>query len=431
MTPLRDRLPPWLTNSGVIALGMGVMNVTNYGFTLLAARMLGPSQYGAVAALMGLMLVLNVIALGLQAAAARRISRRPDLAEVVSHSVVGAAWRAGLALCLLTLACFPLLVPLLRLDGVAPVLLLALSCVPLTIMGGQAGILQGERRWLPLALVYVGVGVGRLGFGFLGMWWRDDVLGAMAGVAVGALVPAVIGWLALRRRTVVQVDAPLLPETVTGPPEDDPEPLGPAVPPPPSRVLVEVLHNSHALLAFFALTNADVILARTLLADEMSGWYAGGLILAKAVLFLPQFVVVIAFPEMADPAQRRRMELSALGIVLAIGALATAAAYVLSSYAVLFVGGAAYSALEPTVWAFAAIGTLWAMEQLMVYSTVARQSRRAVAVIWLGLLGLVVSSQTVSSIEGLLWLVAGVHLVVLSLLIALSQTAHRRNPAVV
>jgi O-antigen/teichoic acid export membrane protein len=408
---------------------MGVMNVTNYGFTLLAARMLGPSQYGAVAALMGLMLVLNVIALGLQAAAARRISRRPDLAEEVHHSVVGASWRAGVALCILTLASFPLLVPLLRLEGVTPVLLLALSCVPLTMMGGQAGILQGERRWLPLALVYVGVGVGRLGFGFLGMWWRADVLGAMAGVAVGALVPVAIGWVALRRRTVVHADAPLLPVTVAGQVDDDEEEaLDPATPPPPTRVLGEVLHNSHALLAFFALTNADVILARTMFSDEVSGWYAGGLILAKAVLFLPQFVVVIAFPEMANPAQRRRMELSALAVVLAIGTLATTAAWFLSPYAVLFVGGSAYSALEPLIWAFAAIGTLWAMEQLMVYSTVARQSRRAVTVIWLGLAALVLGAQAVTSIPGLLWLVAGVHVTVLGALIVLSQTAHRRKP---
>ena len=37
-----------------------------------------------------------------------------------------------------------------------------LIAVPLTVMGGQAGVLQGERRWLPLALVYVAVGVPRL-----------------------------------------------------------------------------------------------------------------------------------------------------------------------------------------------------------------------------------------------------------------------------
>lgn len=420
--PSLRTLPGWLTGSGVIAIGMAVMNVTNYGFTLLAARILGPEEYGAVAALMGLMLVLNVIALGFQATAARRIARHPEHVVEISHSVMAAASRAALALGLITLACLPLLVPLLRLDDALPVLLLAVSCLPLTVMGGQAGILQGERRWLLLAAVYVGVGVGRLGFGVAGMWWRDDVIGAMVGITVGAFVPALVGWAALRR--------PAPPGATTAPTADEAA-LGAEQAPPPSRLLGEVLHNSHALLAFFALTNADVILARSLLSEQVSGWYAGGLILAKAVLFLPQFVVVIAFPDMADPAQRRRMELRALGVVLALGSAVTVGAAVLGHVAVLFVGGAEYDALESTIWAFAAIGTLWAMEQLMVYSTVARQSRRAVAVIWAGLAVMVVLAQGVSSITELLWLVAGVHSVVLSALVVLSQTAHRRRPRLV
>ncbi len=410
MTRSLRALPGWLTGSGVIAVGMGIMNVTNYGFTLLAARILGPSEYGAVAALMGLMLVLNVIALGLQATAARRIARHPAGLTQIRHNVVSAASRAALTLALLTLASFPILVPLLRLDNALPVVLLAISCLPLTVMGGQAGILQGERRWLPLAAVYIGVGAGRLGFGVLGMWWREDVVGAMAGVTVGAFVPVLIGWLALR---------PPRPGQASADGDDTPQ---------PGLLLVEVLHNSHALLAFFALTNADVVLARSLLGDQVSGWYAGGLILAKAVLFLPQFVVVIAFPDMADPTQRRRMELRALAVVLALGAAVTVAAGVLGHVAVLFVGGAEYAAIESIIWAFAAIGTLWAMEQLMVYSTVARQSRRSVAVIWLGLAALVLGAQAVTSITELLWLVASVHVVVLTVLVVLSQTAHRRNP---
>ena len=34
-----------------------------------------------------------------------------------------------------------------------PAVLMAVAAVPLTLMGGQAGILQGERRWFPLAAV--------------------------------------------------------------------------------------------------------------------------------------------------------------------------------------------------------------------------------------------------------------------------------------
>ena len=65
------------------------------------------------------------------------------------------------------------------------------------------------------------------------------------------------------------------------------------------QIIRETLHNAHALFAFFGLSNADVIVARNVLDSHSAGLYAGGLILTKAVLFLPQFVVVIAFPDMA------------------------------------------------------------------------------------------------------------------------------------
>ena len=414
MTSARPRLPAWLTGSGVIAVGMGVMNVGTYGFTLLAARVLGPQEYGALAALMGIMLVTAVVQLGLQATAARRVSTRPHRLADTEREVLRASWRASWALVAVALLASPLVVELLRpggpLGGYLAALLLAASCLPLTLMGAQAGLLQGERRWLFLAAVYVGVGLGRVVLGFGGMLWREDVTGAMVGVTLGNVVPTVIGWLALRRR---------VPAAVAPDPEDDGEPV--------TGVLTEVFHNSHALLAFFALTNTDVILARILFDPHDSGLYAGGLILAKAVLFLPQFVVIIAFPNMSDPAVRRRMELSALGVVLAMGLVATLGAFVLRSLAVVFVGGPEYSDLEPQIWGFAAVGTLWAMEQLMVYSSVARQSRRTVAVIWLGLVALVVLAQPAHTVGHLLEAVAAVHVVLLLVLVVLSQTAHRRH----
>ena len=68
-----------LLRSGAgIAVAMAVMNVATYGFTMLAARFLGPQAYGALAGLMATLLVISVLQLGLQATAARRISADPD-----------------------------------------------------------------------------------------------------------------------------------------------------------------------------------------------------------------------------------------------------------------------------------------------------------------------------------------------------------------
>ena len=49
---------------GAVALAMFVLNITTYGFVIAAAHILGPDDYGALAAWMNLLLVVNVGSLG-------------------------------------------------------------------------------------------------------------------------------------------------------------------------------------------------------------------------------------------------------------------------------------------------------------------------------------------------------------------------------
>lgn len=402
------RLPTWLVGSGVIAVAMGIMNLSTYGFTLIAARLLGPSEYGALAAVMGLLLVVNVVSLGLQATGARRVSAAPEELGRIEADVLAASYKSAIGVGLICLVSVPVVSTVLRLDSWLTAGMIALTAIPLTIMGGQAGILQGERRWLPLAGIYVGMGLGRIAFGTAAMVLDPDTLGAMTGVAVGAVVPVLVGSAALhyRSRSSSAEEAEAKPAAEPGRSR---------------RVIRELAHNSHALLAFFALSNVDVVIARVMLDDHQGGLYAGGLILAKAVLFLPQFVVVVAFPSMSATEARTSMTLKALAMVLTIGLGATLFAWLFPELAVAFVGGTAYRELTSVIWGFAAIGTIWAMMQLLVYNVVARQSRRAVLVVWAGLLALVAISPTVDSITYLLTMVVVLESVVLLVLVALGS----------
>ncbi len=296
---------------------------------------------------------------------------------------------------------------LLRLDSWLPAALIAVTAVPLTIMGGQAGILQGERRWFPLAGIYLAVGLGRLGFGLLFLLLFGTAGGAMAGVAVGAFVPVLVGAVALRH-----------PERRASLAASGGTPRGRS-----RRVLRELFHNSHALLAFFALSNADVVVARVVLEEEQAGLYAGGLILAKAVLFLPQFVVVVAFPSMSSAMTGRHVTLRPLALVLALGATATTLAWLLPGFAVQFIGGSAYADLEPVIWGFAALGTIWSLTQLLVYSVVARQNRWMVGVVWSDLVVLVGVTAAAATVSGLLATVIAIEGALLLVLLTLALRA--------
>jgi O-antigen/teichoic acid export membrane protein len=389
-----------LRGGSVVALAMFVLNVSTYGFTIGAAHILGPDDYGVLAAWMNLLLVVYVGALGLQATTARRLScgahRLEDLESQLLRLTLVSALGLGGVLLLLT----PVIDVALQLDDLPMAAMVGLSAVPLTVVGGLTGILQGERRWGGLAAMQICVGVPRLvvGLGFLA--WRPEPRWGVTAVMLALLVPVAVGLYVLRDRHVS-------PRRGRG----GLRPLG-----------AELAHNSQALLAFFAVSNADLIVARHVLDDHDAGLYAAGLILAKAVLFLPQFVSVVAFPSMAS-GQSPGAFSAAFASVLGLGALATLGTAVLPGLALVFVGGSAYDDVRGRLWAFAVLGTLLACLMMVVYGLIARHARRSVYLTWLALVAIVGLGLTVSSITGMLTVVIVVDVVLVVVLL----TAHGRG----
>lgn len=392
-----------LRSSAGIAVAMAVMNVATYAFQMIAARLLGPTEYGAVASLMALLMVVAVLQLGLQATGARRISAEPEHVGQIERMVLRVTHRAALGLGLLMLLLSPVVHQVLRLDSLLPAVLLAVAAVPLTIMGGQAGVLQGERRWFSLAGVYLAMGLARVVVGTLCIVLSPTEWAAMLGVTIAMFAPAVVGWLALRRPGYHERDAERHSDQHTA-----------------RRVVRETGSASLALLAFFVLSNLDIVVARNVLDETDAGLYAAGLILTKAVLFLPQFVVVVAFPSMSTPAERRRALTRSLAAVALLGIACTLAAWLLSSVAMVFVGGAEYAGVESRLWVFAVLGTLLAMLQLLVYSVLARRGTKTTYLVWLAVVAMIVLSATVEELGTLAAVVVSIDAALFVVLLGIS-----------
>jgi O-antigen/teichoic acid export membrane protein len=362
------------------------MNVTTYGFTIASAHILGPTDYGALAAWMNVLLVVNVGFLGLQATAARRLSSGEHALEDVEPHLVRLTLVTSLALGVVLLVLTPVIDVTLQLDDWVMAALIGISVVPLTLTGGLSGILQGERRWGALSAVYICIGAPRLVLGVALMVWRPDPRTAAIAVAVSLLAPVAVALAVLRRR-------PLRPG------RPDATGLG--------SLMRELLHNSQALLAFFALSNVDLIVARHTLDSHDAGLYAAGLILAKAVLFLPQFVSIVAFPSMAADYSSRTFVLAVVSVI-GLGALATLATAVLPGLALIFVGGTEYDDVRGRLWIFAVLGTLLAILMMVVYGLIARGGSRSVYLTWVALLGIIALGLTVTSVSGMLTVVIAV-----------------------
>jgi len=376
---------------------MTAMNVAAYAFTLVAARRLGPDGYSVVAALMGVVLVVNVLALGVQATSARHVAQHGDDPRVAAD-MLRTAGRSALALAALCLVLSPVAARLLRLDSWLTAATVAVTAAALTVTGAQLGILQGHQSWRAFAGLCLTTGTGRLLVGGTAVVLWPTPLGAMTGVALGALLPLVVGRRLTRATAALPADLATLAT-------------------PPQGILRDVLHDSHTLLAFFALTQVDVFAARVVLPADEAGIYASGLILTKAVLFLPTFVTVMAFPTLARRTGPRHLHLAGLGVILGIGLGAVAGTALLPRLSLAFVGGPAYAAVQPDLWLFAVLGTVIAMIQLLVQTALARAHRHAVWWLW-GALAVVLAAVTfVTTGHALLLLVLGVDTVLLAVLV--------------
>jgi O-antigen/teichoic acid export membrane protein len=399
----------FLRSATVVAVAMAIMNVAAYGFTLIGSRRLMPEQFGAITALLGLLLIGNVASLGLQAAGARQLATHTgDGAAALADAMLRAGRRSALGLTALCLVLTPLFMWLLHIDSVVAILLLAPTLGGLTLMGSQLGVLQGSQRWTELAAVYFSTGVGRLVLGGGALLIHPSLDWAMAGLALGAAVPALLGQFFLRGSsgsTSRQV----------------------------KDVLRESVHGTHTLLAFFALANADVLFARALLDEKDSGYYAAGLIIAKACLFLPQFVIVLVFPSLANsPGDTVRLRRAILAVA-GLGVCAVAGTLILPGIVVEVIGGKEkYAPLAPYTWLFAVAGSAYAVLQLVVYAAIAQQEKRAALWIWIGLVvfavaaGIVLGTDIATGLNGVKVLAAMTSTCALLLSAGLAAGLHRQ-----
>jgi glycosyltransferase involved in cell wall biosynthesis/O-antigen/teichoic acid export membrane protein len=272
---------------------------------VVISRMLGPADYGALAALLAIVLVLSVPFGVIQTAVADKtatlcstgpVGAVRELGESTLKTTMPFAWAAGLVVALLA----PLLSVFLNVDIVSALLLapFVVASVPTSV---AQGVLQGQERFRSLAALQLTTALLRLALGISLVWAGLGVIGAVLATALGAALTVPLAFRILRvgrrawraaRRTLAAVRGD----------------LGTAL---------------LGLTCFWLLAEADVALARHFLGGDESGYYSSAGLVARALLFLPAAVGTVAFPRFvsarADDAERMRwLRASTVGV----GALA-------------------------------------------------------------------------------------------------------------
>jgi len=335
----------------LVSVGVAGNQAASYLLNVAAARVLVPADFGEFGALLAVLVVGAVPAMGLQTVTALRVARGDtDRGRLLSLGLATSA-----VVTATTALAAPLLVGLLHLGSVWPALCVAASLASITMIGLCYGVLQGTRRFAAMAALLGCEAVGRVGGTLAGLLVFRDATAALTGTAIGALVVAGIGWVVIGR-------------------------------PRPARHhrghVGEVLHAGQAMLALVLLVNLDLVLARHHLPAPEAGEYAVGAIVAKAAYWLPQAVAILVLPRLASAAGRQRFVPRALAVCAVLDAVVVVGSATLGPTVVAVVGGEDYAGSAIPVWAFAVVGSLLSLVQILLFSRIASADRWSTLLIW-------------------------------------------------
>jgi O-antigen/teichoic acid export membrane protein len=368
---LQGSIASGLLGSGgwsIVVATTGV-NGLNFLFHVLISRLLGPSHYGALGAVLNVISVLAVPLGAVQLAVTRAVAPGQGKGGMPLRSltVKTMLWGTG------AMAAVWLLSPLI--DGFlnlqSPLANLTIGVwVPLAVVAAVLqGVLLGELRFAPVAVAsFLGGGVLRLVSGALLVVMGFGLEGAVAATVIGQVCTTAALVLVARREVFT-----------TG--------LG-AI-----RIsLRDAVLSIAALAGYTTLTGIDVFLARHFLPPVAAGRYAAASIAGHIALFLPGAIATVAFPRLVS-AGRTGISVGktlseTLGLVTAIALAAFAVLAGLPGLVVELLFGPEYASAASIVGIVALTSVFLSIIGLLTYFHIARRSIAAlcswagVALVW-------------------------------------------------
>lgn len=310
-TRLRHAFPATLTgNSGIVLLAsVTAVNITGFIFHIVVSRSVSTSDYGALGSLLGLLLVLSVPTAAIQVAITQAVAATAPLGKhedeyilpVSVGPLLASAVVYGAGGFFLLLLATPLLKAFLHLPSLTPGVILAAYLLPAAIGLVPRAVLLGRLQFRPVAVAMASGALLRLVLGaFLAR--RFGLNGALAASVFGEIFTAALVLPAFGRLLSKSSGEPLRLEAFGA------------------------LASGGALAGFSLLTTVDMLAARRYLPGATSGVYAASAVAARAAMFLPGAISLIAFPRFAahrgsGPQAREALGRALFGVAVLGGAV--------------------------------------------------------------------------------------------------------------
>lgn len=367
--------------TSVMAVLTFAASITNYGSNLVFGRMLTPSAFGDLTALLALAVIVATPTSAAQTVMAERVAwhrARGDeqtLRYLIRHATAHVLLISVLVGLVYT-ACIPIVVKALDLQAPGPAIALVPLIVLLYFFPYAMGILQGLDRFVAFGGMLLGIAVMRIALGVPWILAGGGAGGAIAGQALGILLGLfVVAWILRRWRL--------------------PRGTGAATSGLRRRINARAASATVAFAAFAAISNLDILLANIFLPADGTGQYAALVTIEKVVLFLPSAVAFVMVPAAA----RARLEGNSAAAVLRVSALLVGAttavvavpAAVAPGFVLHVMFGSGYSGAVGGVLPILVAGCALALLNLLVTYTVTIRDGRWVLLLFGGVVAQVVA----------------------------------------
>lgn len=349
-----------LARSGIALAGATFASgILGYAYILILTRALGPKQYGALGALLGLSVIFTVAYTAIQLETTRLVAMSPRRPR---GWIYRRALIVSVGTALVILAASPIIVSVLRLPSYAPAVALAVMMIPQTFLGVLLGVLLGLGRTVAFGVLLTTSGASRVVAAVLAAAWGGGPTFVLTASAATATAVLMLGAWLLRGAPTDAGVADL----------------------PGERNWAGMVRASTGAGALLVLLNADLLAARAVLPDTESGWYAFLTVFGRVTFWGTNFIALWVFPHEAARGSVAKARAYALIAVAVLGALACGAAAVLGSVMTRVLAGDDYVAAASYAPVFAVAGSLMAVIQLATYVDVARARHVLGLVAWAG-----------------------------------------------
>ncbi len=343
---------PLAKGSAIVFAGTMVANAGAYLYHLVVGRILGPAQYGELAALLSLSYILNVPSIVLQTVVTRFVAEHAakksygDIRALVLR-LTAFLLVAG-ALCLLGLIfAAPYIASFLHIKDTLVIFFLVTGIVVSMVGIVFSSVLQGTQRFTASVVITNMNSLLRLAAGAIAAWYGvAATLGAnMAAAVVGTLMTLWIIRLVIRNTEKAKMTSlkPLFRSSVT---------------------------TFLAILGISILNSQDVVVVKHFLPALQSGWYGALATMGKIIFFACYSFMFVLLPIVSDRSARGaksgRLVYVSVAVVAVLSAGITLGFFLLPKLALGLLYGSAFIAAAPYLGLFGLFSSLYTISYTIV-----------------------------------------------------------------